>query len=243
MAHSVDSGRYRFPMISARALSILVVVSIVALAACGGKAFKASPADDLALAQRAVLTKADLPGYEAKPHTSNDDIPAGVKKDFANCLGTPTSIFDDTPGAQKADSPDFSQGTTQVSGSIEIDPNKSDIDKGWAEISKGGIEPCLGKLFEAAVKQGALDQPGIKVGLGTVKRFDVGVGDRSVGYSVDLQITGPSGTADVFLDLVFVPRDRAGLDFSFTTVGTPFDRTVETALVQKVYDRIGNHAR
>jgi len=226
--------------------AVLIVVAVTALAACGGKAYKADPAADLALARRAVLTAADLPGYKSTPHTPDDDPPAGVKKDFATCLGTTTSIFDDTPGAQKADSPDFSGGTgdvQSVSGSVEIDPKKSDIDRVWDPIAKPGAESCLQKLFDAAFKQGSLDEPGVKVGRFTVDRFDIGVGDRSVGYEAVVPVTGQGRTAVVYLDIVFAARDRAGMDFSFTDVGKAFDRGMEKTLVQKVYDRVGNGAK
>lgn len=226
--------------------AVLIVVVLMALAGCGGTSHKVDPAADLALAKRAVLTTADLPGYTAKPHTPDDDIPAGAKKEFASCMGTTTSIFDDTPGAQKADSPDFdgaSGSGLAVSNSIEMDPKKSDIDKGWDQISKPTVQSCLGKLFDAAFKQGSLTEPGVKVGTFKVERYDVGVGDRSVGYEAVVPVSGQGRTAVVYLDLVFVPRDRAGIDFTFTNVGKAFDRTLEKTLAQKVYDRVGNDAK
>lgn len=233
-------------MTSVRTLSTLTVAAVIALAGCGGKSSKADPAADLALAKRAVLTVADLPGYTGKPHTPDDDIPAAAKKEFASCMGTTTSIFDDTPGAQKADSPDFDGESgigLAVSNSIEIDPKKSDIDKGWDELSKSSAQSCLGKLFDAAFKQGSLTDPGVTVGTFKVDRFDVGVGDRSVGYEAVVPVSGQGRTAVVYLDLVFVPRDRAGMDFTFTSVGKAFDRALEKTLAQKVYDRVGNDAK
>jgi hypothetical protein len=226
--------------------AVLIVVALIALAGCGGKSHKADPAADLALAKQAVLTAADLPGYKGTPHAPDDDIPAGVKKDFATCMGTSVSIFDDTPGAQKADSPDFSAGvgdTLSVSDTVEIDPTKGDIDKVWDPISKPAAEPCLGKLFEAATTQGALDSPGVKLGKLKVDRFDVGVGDRSVGYAVVAPVSGPGSSIVLYIDVVFAARDRAGMDFSFSNVGTPFDRNLEKTLVQKVYDRVGTSAK
>jgi hypothetical protein len=226
--------------------AVLIVVALMALAGCGGKSHKVDPAADLALAKRAVLTAADLPGYTAKPHTPDDDIPAAAKKEFASCMGTTTSIFDDTPGAQNADSPDFDGASAtglSVSNSIEIDPKKSDIDKGWDQISKPSVETCLGKLFDAAFKQGSLNEPGVTVGAFKVERYDVGIGDRSVGYEAVVPVSGQGRTAVVYLDLVFVARDRAGMDFSFTDVGKSFDRTLEKTLAQKVYDRVGNDAK
>ena len=114
-------------MTPARVCSMFVLVSMLSFAACGGSsAKKVDPAADLALAKRVVLTKADLPGYTGKPHTKSDDLSSTQKKDFATCVGLPTTIFDDTPGAQNVDSPDFSKGRASVSDSVEIDPKKRD---------------------------------------------------------------------------------------------------------------------
>ena len=229
-------------MISARTVSMLVLVPLVGLSACGGSSKKVDPAADLALAKRAVLTKADLPGYAGKPHTKSDDLTSTQKKDFATCTGLPTTIFDDKPGAQNADSLDFSKGQASVSDSVEIDPKKSDIDDGWKQISRAGIAPCLQKLFEAALKAEP-DFPKTVTLDTSIARFDVGVGSRSVGYALTFTVTGPGGTVVIYLDLIFVPRDRAGLDFEFGNVGTAPARSFETALVQKVYDRIGDNAK
>jgi hypothetical protein len=229
-------------MIPARTGSILLLVSSLALAACGSSAKKVDPAADLALAKLALLTKADLPGYTGKPHTKSDDLSSTQKKDFATCVGLPTTIFDDTPGAQNADSPDFSKGQASASSSAEIDPKKGDIDTGWKQISAPGVGPCLRKLFEAVIK-GDPEFPK-SVALDTsIEKFDVGIGSRSVGYAFTFTATGPGGTVVIYLDVIFLPRDRAGLDFEFSNVGTPPVRSFETALVRKVYDRVGSDAK
>ena len=216
---------------------------MLSFAACGGSsAKKVDPAADLALAKRVVLTKADLPGYTGKPHTKSDDLSSTQKKDFATCVGLPTTIFDDTPGAQNVDSPDFSKGRASVSDSVEIDPKKRDIDDGWNQISRAGVAPCLQKLFEAALRAEP-DFPKTVTLDTSITRFDVGIGSRSVGYALTFTATGPGGTVVIYLDLIFLPRDRAGLDFEFSNVGAPPVRSFETALVQKVYDRIGNNAK
>ena len=56
-------------MTSARRCSIVVLVALLALAACGSSAKKVDPAADLAVAKSAVLTAADVPGYTGSPHT------------------------------------------------------------------------------------------------------------------------------------------------------------------------------
>jgi hypothetical protein len=230
-------------MVATRTFLVLVLVSLFGLAACGSSAKKVDPAADLALAKRSVLTAADLPGYTGTAHTSDDDIPASVKKDFADCMKVPTTIFDDKPGAQKADSQDFAKGEAQISDSIEIDPKRSDIDDGFEHISQPGTEPCLQKLFEAAISSGAASgAPGVTFGDATVSRFDVGVGKKSVGYTLKISASAQGETAVFYIDLVFVPRDRAGLEFDFLNVTAPTDRTLLKSLVQKVYDRVGTNA-
>ena len=229
-------------MVLMRRCSIALLVLPLALTACGGSSKKVDPVADLAVAKGAVLTRADLPGYTGTPHSKSDDIPASVKKDFAACAKAPTTLFDDTPGAQKADSDDFAKGDASVSVSITLDPKKSDINDKWDQFSKPGVEPCLVKLFEAAIKQGSGDTPGVSYGPTTVDRFEPRIGDRSVGYAVAVPAKGPGASAVFYLDLVLVPRDRAGMTFSFSNVSAPFDRSTEISLMQKVYDRIGDNA-
>ncbi len=220
--------------------SVLLLIPVLVLGACGGSSKKVDPAADLALAKGAVFTAADLPGYTGKPHAASDNLPAEAKKNFAACLKVSTTIFDDLPGAQKADSPDFSKGNASASNSIEIDPKKSEVDTSWNQFSKPGVAPCLVQLFGDAIKAG--DTSGATFGVPTVTRFDVGVGSRSVGYSVKITVSGGGQTASVVSDIVLVQRDRAGMTFEFSDIGTAVDRQFEIALAQKVYDRIGNKA-
>jgi hypothetical protein len=229
-------------MTSARTFSTGLLVSLLALNACGGSAKKVDPAADLALAKSAVLTKADLPGYTGKTHTKSDDLPAAVKRKFAACVGVPSTIFDDTPGAQHVDSLDFSKVDAQVSDSVEIEPKKSDVDTGWNEISKQAVAPCLKQLFQDALKAQGDIPAGVTLDT-SVERFDAGVGSRSIGYALTVTVTGPAGSVALYIDLIFVARDRAGLEFSFLNRGAAVDRSLETSLAQKVYDRVGTKAK
>ncbi len=86
---------------------VILLMSALLSGGCGGATKKVDPAADLALAKTAVLTAADLPGYSEKPHQESSDIPDSVKNDFAKCLNVDATFFDDTPGAQKANSSDF----------------------------------------------------------------------------------------------------------------------------------------
>jgi hypothetical protein len=215
------------------------LIAALAFAGCGGSSAKADPKTDLANAKAATLTASDLPGYTATPYQPSGDIPASLKKNFANCIHEPATILDDTPGAQTAHSPDLKKQDATVSAEVEIDPKRSDIDKGWNQLSKSGMEPCLGQLFVAAFKLGA---SGATVGNPTVTRFSVGVGSRSVGYAIKIPATAQGVSVVAYLDAVFVARDRAGINLFTSNVGQPFDRATEKSLVRTMYDRVGSKA-
>jgi len=218
------------------------------VAACGGGGSKANPQADLALAKGAVLTSSDAPaGYTATPHSSSGDPPEQTKRDFANCLSTDFTFFDDVKGAQKTDGPDLVNKDTdaEIDNSIEIDPKKSEIDKGYNLFQNPNIDECLGKLFDTVVKQA---QPSngsgqATFGTSTVSTFPVdGVGDRGKGFRVVLPFTTPQGQANAYIDFLFVQRGRAGLTLSSQTFGTQPDRATELALVKLMSDRLGQKA-
>ncbi|HEY3831117.1 MAG TPA: hypothetical protein VGO03_02380 [Acidimicrobiia bacterium] len=210
------------------------------MAACGGSSAKADPAKDLATAKAATLTATDLPGYTATPDTSSsDDTPAALKTQFANCSHEPKSFFADTPGEQKGHSPDFKKGNTTVSAEVDVEPTRSDVDTEWKEISKSGIETCLGQLFTAVFKSSA---SGVTVGKATATRFTVGVGSRSVGYAMKITAAEGGQSIDAYIDLLVAARDRAGVELDAVSVGQPFDRATEKKLVQTMYNRVGSKA-
>jgi len=230
-------------MISLRTGSVVVLVSLFAVAACGSSAKKVDPAADLAVAKHAVLTQADLPGYTSAPHTADDDLPAANKKTFAACMGAPITIFDDVPGAQKADSPTFSKAQAQISNTVSLAPRKSNVDDGWTQVTSSKTAPCLQKLFDSLFRSGAADAPNVVFGPTKVARFEPGVGSRSVGYAVTFSATSAGRSVSFFADVVFVGRDRAELTLLFFNQDTAVDRALETSLAQKSYDRIVSDAK
>jgi hypothetical protein len=241
-------------MSRARVLPVTVLVLALATAACssssgadktGATATGTNTSADLALAKSAVLRPSDLSDYRANLHSPAADIPAAEKRKFAQCMGTSTTIFDTVPGAQSAFSPDFSKGNTndqQVTSSVEIDPTTADVDHGWSSFSTGNAEPCLEKLFQVLFGPGHAALQQAKFGPVRASQFNVGVGDRSVGYALSRSVSNSRQTVQLDVDFVYVARDRAGMEFNFFNLGPPPDRDREKMLVKKVYDRIGNKA-
>ncbi|MDQ1533005.1 MAG: hypothetical protein QOF28_766 [Actinomycetota bacterium] len=226
---------------------VVVLFSGVALAlsGCGGSAKKVDPAADLRVAKSAVLVAADVPsGFTGTPHTNSDDLPASAKKAFAECMHADATLFDDTPGAQKADSADFKKGDDEIDSSVEIDPKKKDIDKGYEQMAQSQTPACLGQLFDSAIKSSAGSQPGVTYGTVKVTRASVtGIGDRGFTFSGTIPITAQSQALTFYFDVLLVQRDRAGITISTFQTNAPLDHDTELRLVRTVVDRVGDGAK
>ena len=96
------------------------------------------------------------------------------------------------------------------------------------------------RLFDAGLKLSA--PSGATFGATTVTRFSVGVGNRSVGYALMVPVSAQGNNLVVYEDLLFVARDRAGIQLLAVNVGQPFDRATEIALARTMYERIGTNA-
>jgi len=226
--------------------SAIVLMTALVLGACGGSTKAAStkkidPVADRALAHAAVLTAADLSGYTANLFKKSGDIPESAIKQFAKCTNVGVTIFDDTPGAQAVHSPDFDKDRVSLSSSVQIDPTQSNVDQVWNEIRTAGVEPCLQQLLQAALKAAA--PIGVKLGDTKLTKFKVGVGNRSVGYAATMSTSSHGGHLALYVDLLFVARNRARIDLTAFSDGLPFDRATEIALTRTMYDRIGTKAR
>lgn len=224
-------------MISRRSAAILLLVVCMLASGCGSSAKKVDPVDDLALIQHAGLTAADLPGYSAAKHEAADDVPASIRKSFAACMKVPATVFDDTPNSQRVDSDNFAKGEAAVSSELRIYGAQSDVDDRWQQVAKPATGPCLAQLFENGAKLGA--EAGLTFGASSGSQFNVGVGPRSVGYSVKLTLTADKEPTVFYADVVFAQRGRAIVSIDSVDVGAPSDRAFQIALTQKVYDRLG----
>ena len=114
-----------------------------------GKSLSSSQKSDLALARSAVLRPGDLRDYRASTHTRASEVPAALRQKFAQCLSASATVFDDAPGAQAANSPDFSKGTSnerQVTNHVEIAAKTGDVDELWNAFSGGHVQSCLAEL-------------------------------------------------------------------------------------------------
>jgi hypothetical protein len=232
-----------------QSVSATVLGLVLIGAACGGGGTKVNSAADLALAQGAVLTQSDVPaGFTGTPHTDSGDPPEQTKRDFANCLHTDFTFFDETKGAQKANGPDFKNSDTdaEIDNSIEIDPSKSTVDKGYKLFQNSSMEECLGKLFDTVIKQaqqGDTSGSTATFGASTVGRFAVdGIGDRGLGFRIVTPVTTGEGSTNAYIDFLLAQRGRAIIQLSSQTFDTEPDRNQELQLMKLMSDRLGQKA-
>jgi hypothetical protein len=223
--------------------STSVAVTLVALiTACGSSAKTSTPAQDLALAKGAVLTDTDAPlAYKAQPHQASADVPEQVKRDFATCMKTDATVFDNA-GKQNADGPDFTdeQGD-EIDNSVAVYGKKSELDKRYELMTKQQAEVCLGQLFDTLLK-GSSAQNGATFGATSVGRFAVdGVGDRGLGFRATVPVTAEDRSGTEYADVLLAQRGRGGITL-VSSGGTAPDHAAEVALAKKMSDRLGQKA-
>jgi hypothetical protein len=216
------------------------LVLATALSACGGGGSKkANPTADLAAAKAAVLTKADLPGYDSTPHEASDDAPESVKTAFRECTKAEVTPLDDAPNQQKADSDSFDKNDASIDNTVIIAATKSDIDKRWKAVVVGNAPSCIEDLFRAAVQSEQQSDPSSKLDAIHADKLRVEkVGDRSVAFRVKASATSSEGSGDAYFDVLFAQKGRGVAELFVTQPQSPFDVATETALLKKVIDRL-----
>jgi hypothetical protein len=235
-------------MIRGTRFLVPVLALLLATSACGSSAKKSDPAADLQVAKGAVLTKTDLPdGYDSSPYQSSDDLPASAKLDFANCMNTKESVFNDAPGEQKVNSDNFDKENVEIQNEVEVYPKKGTVDDNYKLMTKDATPGCLSKLFQSAISAAQSQSTdtteagaGATFGTVTVTKLSVsGVGDHVVGFRASVPVTGNGQSETEYVDVVIATKDRAIVTLTATNSGEPFDQATETQLLGKVVGRIG----
>jgi hypothetical protein len=242
--------------------ALLLVVMLVATAACGSSKPKTAPntpeqikADRL-IAKQAVLKLSDLPsGYRATPHKSDpsNDAPKSVLKKFAACAKIPESKADELingtdndPSAPSVDSPDLifddqeSGIRYRFENTVEIDRSSTDIAEPLDLLAGKDVLPCWKDVFRNAFQQDPTD-PEEKVGGIAVSPIDIGdVGDKWVAFEVRALVSNGTRRVKVFFDAYFVQSGRAGISLVASGIGKSVDHELSLFLVKAVTDRLKN---
>jgi hypothetical protein len=228
-------------MSNRRWAALALAGAMIVAAGCGSSAKKVDPAADRAAIKAALLTASDLPGYKATPAStsSGSDMTPAEKRRFASCMHASTTIFDDPKGSEQLDTPDFTKGNIDLSGTIETYPEKQQLDAIFDKVSSAQFSSCFSSELKTAFAQGVND-PSVKVGSASITPFAVKLGDRGAGYAIAIGFASRALTSRVYLDLFFVQKGRAVVTFSATNIGSRFSNTSAASLTGKMVDRLGN---
>ncbi len=221
----------------------VVTVLALSLAACGGgggesdDAVGPAPATgkaaDEAVARTIVLQQADMPaGWRGAPH-SEDPRERDRARELARCLGRP-----DPEGARSAIAygADLSMGQMQVSSIATV--------VGTVEDAKADLEAVRGPKYGECVVAALRDS--LRQQAGDARVEDVAAeplpveefGDGSVGVRLTANLVYPDRTDKLFVDLVYISKDRATVSATFFSFHQPFPATLEQSLVSRMGNRI-----
>jgi hypothetical protein len=221
-----------------RLRSIAGWVALLAFATgCNGAASKpANPDSDLSTARSAVLSLDDLPpGFRVTAHAPAGALSEPDKRAFAQCMHSPTTIFDAPPGATQVSSQDFANGTDEMVSGVVLAPKKSAFDPGYTQLTKPAAVSCLQQLYLDRLHGGGA--PGLASVLAT--RFPIkGVADRATGIELTLPASANGEAATDYIDVLVGQHKRAVVTLVADGSGHPFDRTQEIELLGDVFERL-----
>lgn len=209
-------------------------------------ALSAATAADLRSAEAAGLKIGDLPsGWTAQPPEEDPDIPK-ASAELARCLGVTEAELNQS-GPAEYESPDFEdENSNSVSNSISYRPTAGEISKSFQLVSDPRVPGCLTTAVKTVIEY-TLDHPKSsddtlpkgtsigtpKIGQMSFKRF----GDQSVAYRATVPVSAEGLSINVFLDLIFIAKGRAGIGMQFSGAITPFPTDQAEELAELVVGR------
>jgi len=186
---------------------------------------------DKARATRALLTAADLPGYNEKaPDNSPDPSDAAFKA----CLGNdPLLTRDETSDPRHAVGKELDKGTAFVSSEAVVAENEDQARAAVARLRGPEVPACFVK--------GMVDvkDPDVSFTNTTAKPLaTAAAGDEAAGLRVMTTATSGTTRFKFTIDFEVARRDRALAFLTTGGTGAGFGDGERTALAQKMVDRL-----
>jgi hypothetical protein len=231
----------------------LVVISslVFALAGCGGKAktdsdtattaasastttsTSAAPASNATL-DKLVLVTSDFPtGWTSTPGDSSQaEEDKATEAELNKCAGTSGS---EAEAASKSGD-DFAQGENLQAGSEaslvkDAATYRSDL---AALRNSSKVSSCVKEAFTKEFRKQFPGESSVEIADLSVPRH----GDVTLAKRLTVSGTTQGQTVKVYIDVVLMGRNRYELTQTFFGIGSPFDGSLEKALVDKVGSRL-----
>jgi hypothetical protein len=221
-----DDPAMRYPQVFA----VTVVALGLVAAGCGGgndtdalQPQTQVTVDDQRRADRIILRLADFPsGWRAEADENQDDADC-YKVDFGDLTIT-----------GRAESKSFVKGNVPFASSVAV-LYKTPQQAGtvFDEVASDKLAGCFADYMKS---QSADD-----VTIGETSFGELGfpeLGDRSAAYQIAIELKTEGLTPTMFIDLVFIQRDRALAMLAFVDLLSAFDQPQKEALAKTVAERM-----
>ena len=222
-----------------RAVRTVIVAIVAALlgAACGG-ADTPTAAEDKAMAERIVLTAADLPGFTMEPEETDTDAATG----FEDCVDNPLLGGEDNP--RSVDGADFTQddGDLRVRSGAFVAAKVDEARSAFSDIAAALPGQCLKEGLARAIRDGA--DRGLTVRDITAAPLPKVEGAEDYAATrLTVPIEVGRQRVSLYVDMTFLRKGRvlAGV-FTFRS-GAPFLDSERTRLVDLVGERLTGKVR
>ena len=222
-----------------RASTLVVAAALLSASACGGSE-PPTAAEDKAVAERIVLTSADLPGFVMEPEEADRDDSGGSFKDCVK--DNPLLAADNKP--RSASGADFTQGDgdVRVQSGAFVAAKVDEARTAFADISAALTGQCLKDGLARTIKEGA--GPGLTVREVTAESLPgAEVADESAASRLTVPIEAGRERVSLYVDMTFLRKGRilAGV-FTFRS-GAPFSDSERARLVGLVGERVSGKAK
>ncbi|MFI5048097.1 MAG: hypothetical protein ACHQIG_13605 [Acidimicrobiia bacterium] len=224
-----------------RTVLVGALVSAVVVVGLAGPAGARSASGDRKIAKAGVLLSSDFPaGFAGKPSTAESDAAvAKLAKGIPACAQY-TALKKATDQQPQAKSLEYEDSTRQVSNEVDVFPSAAAAGGALALYAKKSVPTCLDRLFTKLLTQTYAKDPQTKGKIAGIKvtitpQAVSGLGDNSVVYEGNAQITGKDGTTQqIGLGNAAVLAGRAVSDFTYVTTGAGLNEVLQPAVVASV---------
>jgi hypothetical protein len=191
-----------------------------------GAKLPAARSPGLALLRKAVLTKADLPGWKKGAgdevgNPTGEDNTCGITTARGSVVRAVDGGWWDQPG----------RSGTRVGSYVQLRRGESDIRADLAKVSEPKVRRCLALDVAAATRQVIAQLAWHTEWLGLPK------GLRGVGMRLKFAVATANGLLPAYLDLVLIANRRVETTFVSYSLGRPFDPDLHDSLIRALGER------
>jgi hypothetical protein len=224
---------------SFRALALsAAALAALSVAACSSSSGSSSgPPPSKAKLQAALLKSGDLPGSWKSTPNSPPQTDAAEQAKLAKCVGAKNTAPDTHA---QATSPQFSQGSVQLSSAAMSFSSSSDVNSDISLLHSSKIDSCYEKLASGAI--GGSLPAGTQL---TSTQFHMdtspsGPSNEVASATAKIVVKSSGQTATIYVSLAFLTGDRTEAQVQAESIGKPVPAAAFTAATKAVAGRINS---